>query len=42
MVSQPDQKLEDAESKLMRYNVAEDIPADFFKSWKPWDTQMPK
>ena len=25
-------KLEDAESKLMRYNVAEDIPADFSES----------
>ncbi|MFN8320561.1 MAG: carbamoyl-phosphate synthase large subunit [Saprospiraceae bacterium] len=27
-------KLEDAESKLMRYNVAEDIPADFFRELK--------
>lgn len=27
-------KLEDAESRLMRYNVAEDIPADFFRELK--------
>jgi carbamoyl-phosphate synthase large subunit len=27
-------KLDDAESKLMRYNVAEDIPTDFFRELK--------
>jgi carbamoyl-phosphate synthase large subunit len=27
-------KLDDAESKLMRYNVAEDIPVDFFRELK--------